>query len=567
MGATDALGQQTAWAYDAGGQVVAQRDPRGNSYDLSYSYDALGRQTRVESAQLTAPIVTAYNGQGQRQSLQDATGTTSFSYDALGRLTGVTAPDTGTVGYGYSARGERIALTYPDTTQVAYAYWPDGQLQTVTQGGAVLASYTYDTTGRLDVVTRANGATTSSAYDGADRLTALHTTVGGSTVSRFQYTVDRLGLRTGVTETLLPTGTRSISYTYDGLLRLTGAVESTGASYAYDYDLAGNRTSVTANGSTTTTAYNAANQVAGWSYDAAGNLLNDGTSTSTYDALGRMTSRNGTSYRYNGDGVLVAQTAAGNATRYTQDLVSSLSMVLNDGSANYIYGHERLGAQAGGTTTWYGTDALGSVRQVLDNAGIPFGTASYDPWGMPQGSAISPFGFTGELQDAAGLTYLRARWYTSIYGVLLGRDPFAGWPEQPYSLHPFQYGYSNPVNNSDPSGKIVIFFHGGWDDTSLDPLITELKPGINGDILELKANDTSTAYKALERFNNSLICLAESIILIGYSRGGASVQAVANTMSNFAPLMKIQLAITIAPVEFGPGPTHLIRGGKAESAD
>ena len=32
-------------------------------------------------------------------------------------------------------------------------------------------------------------------------------------------------------------------------------------------------------------SYNAANQVIGWQYDAAGNLLHDGTNSYTYDPL------------------------------------------------------------------------------------------------------------------------------------------------------------------------------------------------------------------------------------------------------------------------------------------
>jgi uncharacterized protein RhaS with RHS repeats len=35
-------------------------------------------------------------------------------------------------------------------------------------------------------------------------------------------------------------------------------------------------------------SYNAANQVIGWQYDAAGNLLNDGTNSYTYDPLNRL---------------------------------------------------------------------------------------------------------------------------------------------------------------------------------------------------------------------------------------------------------------------------------------
>jgi YD repeat-containing protein len=134
--------------------------------------------------------------------------------------------------------------------------------------------------------------------------------------------------------------------------------------------IAGNRTSATVNGGTggslsAPTTYNAANQVIGWSYDAAGNLLNDGTDTggsssapATYDALNRLTSQGGTSYAYNGDGVLVAQTSGGSATTYTQDLLAPLAQILTDtstglgagGSARYVYGHERLVSSAG---DWY----------------------------------------------------------------------------------------------------------------------------------------------------------------------------------------------------------------------
>ncbi|HSH81916.1 MAG TPA: hypothetical protein VLA19_25600 [Herpetosiphonaceae bacterium] len=57
--------------------------------------------------------------------------------------------------------------------------------------------------------------------------------------------------------------------------RLTPAVESPGTTYEYAYDLAGNRTKVTTNGTVSESR----------SYNAAGNLLNDGTTSSTYDAL------------------------------------------------------------------------------------------------------------------------------------------------------------------------------------------------------------------------------------------------------------------------------------------
>ena len=140
-------------------------------------------------------------------------------------------------------------------------------------------------------------------------------------------------------------------------------------------------------------------------------------------------------------------------TNYLQDLASPLAQVLNDGTATYVYGHARLAAQAGGSATWYAYDGLGSLRQTLDGSGAALAGANYDPWGMPQGAAVAPFGFTGELQDGAGQVYLRARWYTPSSGVFTSRDPFSGDTTRPETLHPYSYVGGNPVNGTDPSGK------------------------------------------------------------------------------------------------------------------
>jgi RHS repeat-associated protein len=97
------------------------------------------------------------------------------------------------------------------------------------------------------------------------------------------------------------------------------------------------------------------------------------------------------------------------------------------------------------------------VRQTLDDAGAVLGSVQYDPWGVPTAGTPQPFGFTGELHRA-GQVYLRARWYAPGQGRFVSEDPFAGFPEMPYSLHAYQYGYSNPVRWTDPSGRRVNCF-------------------------------------------------------------------------------------------------------------
>ncbi len=102
-------------------------------------------------------------------------------------------------------------------------------------------------------------------------------------------------------------------------------------------------------------SYTAANQVDGWSYDAAGNLLSDGSQSSSYDALSRVLTTGSTSNTYNADGTLVAQTANSVPTRSTQDLAAPLSHILSDGTQQYIDGlpAERLFAQQGSAArTW-----------------------------------------------------------------------------------------------------------------------------------------------------------------------------------------------------------------------
>ena len=182
---------------------------------------------------------------------------------------------------------------------------------------------------------------------------------------------------------------RTITFTYDGLQRQIGAQESPGTAYAYQYDLAGNRTQAAVNGATTQQhTYDAANQVVGWTYDAAGNLLTGGGTTNTYDDTrarvpGRLTAgasgAQSSTYSYNGDGTLVGQASGGVTTGYAQDLAGGQSQVLaiatgsgaNAGTVDQLWGVDRLASLNPGTGTraWYGYDGQGTARQLLNEAG------------------------------------------------------------------------------------------------------------------------------------------------------------------------------------------------------
>ena len=151
-------------------------------------------------------------------------------------------------------------------------------------------------------------------------------------------------------------------------------------------------------------------------YDANGNLLNDGQNTYTYDSANRLTSVNGTgSYTYNGLGDRLSQ----NGVNYTLDLNAGLTQVLSDGTTSYTYGLGRISQQSGSTPEYFIGDALGSVRQLVNNAGEVTLAKSYDPYGKvvsSTGSGSSEFAYTGEQQDVSGLTDLRARYYDVANG-------------------------------------------------------------------------------------------------------------------------------------------------------
>ena len=61
---------------------------------------------------------------------------------------------------------------------------------------------------------------------------------------------------------------------------------------------------------------------------------------------------------------------------------------------------------------------------------------------------------SGEQYDPdLGLYYLRARYYNSLTGRFLSRDPEAGKPTDPKTLHKYLYAGGDPVNVIDPSGR------------------------------------------------------------------------------------------------------------------
>jgi RHS repeat-associated protein len=201
-----------------------------------------------------------------------------------------------------------------------------------------------------------------------------------------------------------------------------------------------------------------------YDWDLNGNLLSDGNNTYTYDhanhLVGVSDGQSSATFAYNGLGDRLQQTVGGVTTQYTLDLNNSLTQVLSDGTNRYLYGMGRIAQQTPNGLQYFLPDALGSVRQLTGATGALALVQSFDPYGgllSSQGSAATPYGFTGEWGDASGLIYLRARYYLPQAGIFTTRDPFPGFTTLPVTLQPYLYAAGNPLRYTDPSGEIIPF--------------------------------------------------------------------------------------------------------------
>jgi RHS repeat-associated protein len=165
---------------------------------------------------------------------------------------------------------------------------------------------------------------------------------------------------------------------------------------------------------------------------------------------------------YNGLGDRIQLTTSGETEYFVPDIAIGLTQVLSDSDGNtYLYGIGRIGEySASDGWAYHLGDALGSLRQLTDESGAVTLSKSYQPYGevlSSVGDAASSYGFTGEFTDTyIKLIYLRSRYYSPASGRFTTRDTWQGDYNRPLSLNRWNYVESNPVNFTDPSGRICL---------------------------------------------------------------------------------------------------------------
>jgi RHS repeat-associated protein len=262
---------------------------------------------------------------------------------------------------------------------------------------------------------------------------------------------------------------RTIQYTYDALSRLIEADYDSGTTvYTYGFDLAGNLTNL--NGASRT--YNAANQLVNdgtntLTYDANGNMTSDGVNSYVWDRANRLLSMGGVSYTYNGDGNRIRQ----DALKYILDLQPRLAQVIGDSDGNrYIHGPRGIHAVSDGADWQFPlTDGLGSVRGYVSTNNAVLLNVNYTPVGVPDTNIIGP-AFTGEWRSGNETQYHRARHLHPGLGVWLSLDPFEGVIHRPMSLNGYSWVEGNTPDLVDPTGKCNEVHETFWQGIAADEI-------------------------------------------------------------------------------------------------
>ncbi len=261
------------------------------------------------------------------------------------------------------------------------------------------------------------------------------------------------------------------TYSYDNVNRLSTAVATGNWTYnlAFSYDLWGNMTCVQ-NGSTNgpcpqwsyTPGTNQLASSSGFTYDAAGNLINDSVHTYQWDAEGHVISidsGNTASETFNAMGWRVYRT---NGTRsyWVDPQGRFLGGYWGIWNAAVPFGGRMLGNYTPGTPGPLYFDhpnALGSTGQGTDVGGHSSGELLFYPWGQKavdtaNGSLFQYYASLLWYDPEADGYQPPNRYYIPRHGRWLTPDPLGGDITNPQSLNRYAYVLNNPCTLRDPLG-------------------------------------------------------------------------------------------------------------------
>ncbi len=343
----------TNFVYDKAGNIQQKTDARGVT--ATFEYDALNRLTSIAYPDSSENVSYEYdqgiNGVGRLTRISDVSGSTEYAYDGRGNITQViqiVSGQTYTLSYRYNGANRLTGMTYPDGRDVSITYDSSGRVLAMS-GVSDAESEVLATDierlpfGPIVSMTMGNGIERTRTYDQDYRVTNLE---DGSILSR-NYGYSPVNNIIAITDGVTPAASQF--FDYDNLDRLTFATGDYGEQ-TFTYDGVGNRLSLLdeASGGSNASAYvyepasHRLSSIVGgriFTYDAAGNSLNNGEATFTYSDRNRMNSVlvDGvtTTYLHNALGQRVSKARGDVVTHYIYDLGGRL-IAEADGSSGLV---------------------------------------------------------------------------------------------------------------------------------------------------------------------------------------------------------------------------------------
>jgi RHS repeat-associated protein len=217
----------------------------------------------------------------------------------------------------------------------------------------------------------------------------------------------------------------------------------------------------------TATASNQLPTSLGYVYDLAGNLTTVPPSLSasyTYNAENQVTSAQGVTYTYDGDGKRV-QKSNGKLYWYGagSDSIAESDLSGNITDEYVFFGGKRIAhRKSSGEVDYYFADHLGTSRIVTNATGTILDDSDFYPFGGERvitSSSGNTYKFTGKERDSeSGLDDFGARYFASTIGRFTSVDPI--WVKidrlvDPQRLNLYAYARNNPLIFLDLDGMDV----------------------------------------------------------------------------------------------------------------
>jgi RHS repeat-associated protein len=498
------------YGYDNDSRMTSKTEPAPNAawgssstVTLTYTYDALNRlldTTYSDGTTLKASHRYDYaTFQGQSftnpigrevaaltvNSSGSTVASTFASYDVMGRVANTVQCNPSVSGCktftaSYDKVGDLTSLAYPGNGfTVTYGYDSAARLTTATDSNGVIYAQTptYLASGAIQEFTSPNFANNKYHVSYNNRLQPIEIWAGSAQGSPAlfdkQYSYGTAGANNGniFTITNVKDSTRTQSFTYDPLNRLLTAGDNGHWANTYTYDAWGNLTNKTPGspaGENMNQPADTNNHLSGLTYDAAGNVINDGLGGAfVFDGENRITAAGSVIYIYDADGRRIQKSSG---TNYWYGPGGQVFAETDSSGTwtNYIFfGGQRLARNVNGDIKYYITDHLHSTAMFVDKAGTTAAILDDNdmhPWGgvvpgVGKTTSNNTVKFTGQYRDtdaAANLDYFGARYYSNTIGRFMSPD----WAGAPTTVPYAKFG--------DPQSLNLYSFAGNMPGTRLE---------------------------------------------------------------------------------------------------